>query len=83
MAYIEQIVNKIGVRGQKSKNDSTPKWQPLTSKIPKVFLISIFHRMEHAPVDPECRSQRWLTPDACLQAFKLVSMEPMIPIPPL
>jgi len=65
MAYIEQMVNKIGVRGQKSKNDSTPKWQPRTSKIPKV-LISIFCRVGHAPVDPECRSQRWLTPDVCL-----------------
>ena len=82
MAYIEQMVDEIGVRGQKSKNDSTPKRQPHTSKIPKV-LISIFRRVGHAPVDPRCRSQRWLIPDACLQAFKLVSMEPMILIPPL
>ena len=38
MAYIEHIVNEIGVRGQKSKNDSIPKRQLAhTSKILKIF----------------------------------------------
>ena len=52
MAYIEQMVDEIGMWGQKSKNDSTLKRQQHTSKILKVFLIFIFRRVGHVPVGP-------------------------------